>query len=135
MVPGPLPTPSASSTSPTASIRSPATLSGGQRRRLSLACALVHRPPVLFLDEPTVGVDPLLRVEFWAHFRALADAGATIIVSSHVMDEADRCDELLFIRSGKVIARGSGAEVRRQAGTDDLEQAFLRLGGDQAVTR
>jgi len=112
-----------------------ATLSGGQRRRLSLACALVHRPPILFLDEPTVGVDPLLRVEFWTHFRALVDAGATIIVSSHVMDEADRCDELLFIRSGKLIARGSGAEVRREAGTDDLEQAFLRLGSEGPVTR
>jgi ABC-2 type transport system ATP-binding protein len=111
------------------------TLSGGQRRRLSLACALVHQPPVLFLDEPTVGIDPLLRVEFWAHFRALADAGATIVVSSHVMDEADRCDELLFIRSGRVIARGTGQEIRAQAGTDDLEQAFLRLGGDVAATR
>ncbi len=111
------------------------TLSGGQRRRLSLACALVHRPPILFLDEPTVGVDPVLRVEFWSHFRALADGGATIIVSSHVMDEADRCDELLFIRSGKVIARGTGLEIRAQAGTEDLEQAFLRLGGDAAVTR
>jgi ABC-2 type transport system ATP-binding protein len=111
------------------------TLSGGQRRRLSLACAIVHRPPLLFLDEPTVGIDPLLRVEFWAHFRELADAGATIVVSSHVMDEADRCDELLFIRSGKVIARGSGREIRAQAGTDDLEQAFLRLGGTVEATR
>ena len=111
------------------------TLSGGQRRRLSLACALIHRPPVLFLDEPTVGVDPLLRVEFWAHFRTLADAGTTIVVSSHVMDEADRCDELLFVRSGRVIARGTGHEIRARAGTADLEQAFLRLGGDVAVTR
>ena len=111
------------------------TLSGGQRRRLSLACALVHRPPVLFLDEPTVGIDPLLRVQFWTHFRALADGGTTIVVSSHVMDEADRCDELLFVRSGKVIARGTGQEVRVRAGTDDLEQAFLHFGGDVAVTR
>ena len=110
-------------------------LSGGQRRRLSLACALVHRPPVLFLDEPTVGIDPLLRVQFWAHFRMLADAGTTIVVSSHVMDEADRCDELLFIRSGKVIARGTGREIRERAGTDDLEQAFLHFGGDVEVTR
>jgi ABC-2 type transport system ATP-binding protein len=85
------------------------TLSGGQRRRLSLACALIHRPSVLFLDEPTVGIDPLLRMEFWVHFRELADAGTTIIVSSHVMDEADRCDELLFVRSGKVIAWGPAA--------------------------
>jgi ABC-2 type transport system ATP-binding protein len=111
------------------------TLSGGQRRRLSLACALIHRPPVLFLDEPTVGVDPLLRIQFWSHFRALADAGTTIVVSSHVMDEADRCDELLFVRSGKVIARGTGGEIRAQAATADLEQAFLRLGGDVEVTR
>jgi ABC-2 type transport system ATP-binding protein len=112
-----------------------ANLSGGQRRRLSLACALIHEPPVLFLDEPTVGIDPLLRVQFWAHFRALAGAGTTIVVSSHVMDEADRCDELLFIRSGRIIARGSGRQIRDQAGTDDLETAFLRLGGDAEVTR
>ncbi len=103
------------------------TLSGGQRRRLSLACALVHQPPVLFLDEPTVGVDPVLRVQFWAHFRSLADAGTTIVVSSHVMDEADRCDELVFIRAGRIIGRGSGAQLRAQAGTDDLEAAFVRL--------
>jgi ABC-2 type transport system ATP-binding protein len=111
------------------------TLSGGQRRRLSLACALIHHPPVLFLDEPTVGVDPLLRVQFWSHFRELADTGTTIVVSSHVMDEADRCDELLFIRSGRIIARGTGRQVRDQAGTDDLEEAFLRLGGGVGVTR
>ena len=111
------------------------TLSGGQRRRLSLACALVHRPPVIFLDEPTVGIDPLLRAEFWAHFRVLAADGATIVVSSHVMDEADRCDELLFIRTGKVIARGTGAEVRDRAGTTDLEEAFLRLGANVEATR
>ncbi len=111
------------------------TLSGGQRRRLSLACALVHRPQILFLDEPTVGIDPLLRVQFWSHFRSLADAGTTIVLSSHVMDEADRCDELLFIRSGKVIARGTGRELRARAGTDDLEQAFLHFGGDVEATR
>jgi ABC-2 type transport system ATP-binding protein len=109
------------------------TLSGGQRRRLSLACALVHRPPVLFLDEPTVGVDPLLRVQFWGHFRSLVDAGATIVVSSHVMDEADRCDELLFMRAGKVIARGSGEGLRAEAGTPDLEAAFLRFAGEREV--
>jgi ABC-2 type transport system ATP-binding protein len=75
-------------------------------------------------------VDPLLRVQFWGHFRDLADAGTTILVSSHVMDEADRCDELLFMRSGRVLARGSGAELRARAGTDDLEAAFLRFAGD-----
>jgi ABC-2 type transport system ATP-binding protein len=111
------------------------TLSGGQRRRLSLACALVHRPPVLFLDEPTVGVDPLLRVQFWGHFRELADAGTTIVVSSHVMDEADRCDELLFMRAGRIIARGSGAELRAMASTTDLEQAFLHFAGEDGGAR
>ena len=104
-------------------------LSGGMRRRLSLACALVHEPSAIFLDEPTVGVDPALRVQFWDHFRALARDGATLLVASHVMDEADRCDELLFIRDGRVLARGSGAELRRQAGTVDLEEAFLRFAG------
>jgi ABC-2 type transport system ATP-binding protein len=104
-------------------------LSGGLRRRLSLACALVHRPPVLFLDEPTVGVDPALRVQFWAHFHELARAGTTIVVSSHVMDEADRCDELLFMRSGRVIARGTGDELRARAGTNSLEEAFLTFSG------
>ncbi len=105
-------------------------LSGGLRRRLSLACALVHRPPILVLDEPTVGIDPALRVQFWRHFRALAAAGATLLVTSHVMDEADRCDELLFMRAGKVFARGTSGELRRRAGTGTLEEAFLRLSGE-----
>ncbi len=111
------------------------TLSGGQRRRLSLACALVHRPQVLFLDEPTVGIDPLLRVQFWGHFRSLAAQGTTIIVSSHVMDEADRCDELVFMRAGRIIARGTGADLRREAATDDLEQAFLQFAGETEPER
>ena len=106
-------------------------LSGGLRRRLSLACALVHEPSVLFLDEPTVGIDPALRVQFWGHFRSLAAAGATILVSSHVMDEASRCDELLFIRDGRVIAQGSVDELRVRARTEDLETAFLRFATDQ----
>jgi ABC-2 type transport system ATP-binding protein len=104
-------------------------LSGGMRRRLSLACTLVHEPAVIFLDEPTVGVDPALRVQFWAHFRRLAGSGTTILVASHVMDEADRCDELVFMRDGKVIGRGTGAELRANAGTTDLEAAFLALSG------
>jgi ABC-2 type transport system ATP-binding protein len=110
-------------------------LSGGMRRRLSLACTLVHEPPVLFLDEPTVGVDPALRVQFWAHFRRLAAGGATILVASHVMDEADRCDDLVFVRSGKVIARGTSAELRAGAGTIDLEAAFLHYAGLDAEGR
>lgn len=104
-------------------------LSGGMRRRLSLACTLVHEPAVLLLDEPTVGVDPALRAQFWAHFRRLAAAGTTILVASHVMDEADRCDELVFVRSGKVLVRGTSEAVRAGAGTTDLESAFLHYAG------
>lgn len=107
-------------------------LSGGMRRRLSLACALIHHPDVLFLDEPTVGIDPALRVEFWAYFRRLAAGGTTILLSSHVMDEADRCDELLLMLRGRVLARGSSAAIKTQAGVDDLEGAFLRLGAPEA---
>jgi ABC-2 type transport system ATP-binding protein len=108
-------------------------LSGGMRRRLSLACALVHRPPILFLDEPTVGVDPALRVQFWSYFRDLASAGTTLLVSSHVMDEADRCDELLLILHGRLLARGSGARIRADAGVADLEEAFLHLGESESA--
>jgi ABC-2 type transport system ATP-binding protein len=104
-------------------------LSGGMRRRLSLACALVHRPSVVFLDEPTVGIDPVLRYEFWEHFRRLAAAGATLLVSSHVMDEADRCDRLILIRAGRILAQGTSEEVRQRAGMPDLESAFLKLSG------
>ena len=109
-------------------------LSGGMRRRLSMACALAHHPAVLFLDEPTVGVDPALRVQFWDHFHRLAADGATLVVSSHVMDEADRCDELLFIRDGRVLAQGTPAELRKRAGTDNLEAAFLTFAGEGATT-
>src|SRR5204862_8365260 len=105
----------------------------GLRRRLSLACALVHRPRILFLDEPTVGVDPALRVQFWTHFRDLSARGVTIVVSSHVMDEADRCDELLFMREGHVIARGSSDELRDRARTADLEGAFLQFSQGDGV--
>ena len=105
-------------------------LSGGMRRRLSMACALAHHPAVIFLDEPTVGVDPALRVQFWDHFHRLAADGATLLVSSHVMDEADRCDELLFIRDGHVLAQGTPAELRKRAGTENLESAFLQFAGE-----
>jgi len=106
-----------------------AELSGGMRRRLSLACALVHRPEVVFLDEPTVGVDPVLRYQLWDHFRRLAGQGTTLLVSSHVMDEGERCDQLILIRAGRVLAQGTAAEVQRRAGTADLESAFLELSG------
>jgi ABC-2 type transport system ATP-binding protein len=106
-----------------------ATLSGGMRQRCSLACALVHKPHLLLLDEPTVGVDPQLRVQFWEEFRRMADAGTTIIVSSHVMDEAERCQRLGLVQYGRILAEGSPDEVRAQAGTQNLEEAFLRLAG------
>jgi ABC-2 type transport system ATP-binding protein len=106
-----------------------ATLSGGMRQRCSLACALVHKPQLLLLDEPTVGVDPQLRVQFWEEFRRMAAAGTTIIVSSHVMDEAERCQRLGLVQYGRILAEGSPDEVRAQAGTPNLEEAFLRLAG------
>jgi ABC-2 type transport system ATP-binding protein len=109
-----------------------ATLSGGMRQRCSLACALVHKPQLLLLDEPTVGVDPQLRVQFWEEFRKMAAAGTTIIVSSHVMDEAERCQRLGLVQYGKILAEGSPDEVRAQAGTPNLEEAFLRLAGRTA---
>ncbi|GGN42793.1 ABC-2 type transport system ATP-binding protein [Actinoplanes campanulatus] len=104
-----------------------ANLSGGQRSRASLACAIVSRPELLVLDEPTVGQDPVLRDELWDHFRRLAADGATVLVSSHVMDEANRCDRLLLIREGALIADDTPAGVKAAAGVDDLDQAFLNL--------
>jgi ABC-2 type transport system ATP-binding protein len=102
-------------------------LSGGQRSRASLACAMIGRPDVLLLDEPTVGQDPVLRADLWGKFHALADQGTTLLVSSHVMDEAARCDRLLLIREGRLIGDGTPAAIRDEAGTEDLEDAFLRL--------
>ena len=103
------------------------TLSGGMRQRLSLACALVHQPRLLLLDEPTVGVDPQLRVELWQRFAQMSARGTTIIVSSHVMDEAERCGRLGLVRFGRMLAEGTAAELRRRAGVERLEDAFLAL--------
>jgi ABC-2 type transport system ATP-binding protein len=103
------------------------TLSGGMRTRCSLACALVHKPELLLLDEPTVGVDPQLRVQLWDRFRKMAAEGTTIVVSSHVMDEAERCDRLGLIRFGKLLAEGTVPEIKARAGVDRLEDAFLKL--------
>jgi len=102
-------------------------MSGGQRSRASLAVALLGRPDVLVLDEPTVGLDPVLRRDLWALFHGLADDGATVLVSSHVMDEADRCDHLLLMRDGAIIAADTPDAIRERAGTDDIESAFLAL--------
>ena len=103
------------------------TLSGGMRTRLSLACTIVHRPRLLLLDEPTVGVDPQLRVQLWDGLRRMAADGAAILVSSHVMDEAERCDRLGLMLGGRLLAEGTVAELLALAGTDRLEDAFLKL--------
>src|ERR671920_974868 len=102
-------------------------LSGGQMGRASLACALVAAPEVLVLDEPTVGLDPVLRVELWDKFHALAAAGTTLIVSSHVMDEAGRCDRLLLLRDGDLLADSTPAQLRADGRSQDLEEAFLNV--------
>ena len=106
-----------------------ATLSGGMRTRLSLACTLVHRPALLLLDEPTVGVDPQLRAQMWDGLREMAAGGTTILVSSHVMDEAERADRLGLIRDGRLLAEGTVSELLASAGVDRLEDAFLALSG------
>jgi ABC-2 type transport system ATP-binding protein len=102
-------------------------LSGGQQGRVSLACALVGDPEVLVLDEPTVGLDPVLRVELWGRFHALAAAGTTLIVSSHVMDEAARCDRLVLLREGRLLFDDTPARLRADGRSEDLEAAFLNL--------
>jgi len=102
-------------------------LSGGQRSRLSLACALVGDPQVLVLDEPTVGLDPILRRDLWALFARLAGQGRTLLVSSHVMDEATRCDRLLLLREGRVLGDETPAELLERTGAADADDAFLRL--------
>ena len=103
------------------------TLSGGERARVSLATALLNEPRVLVLDEPTVGLDPVLRHSLWQTFHALADTGTTVLVSSHVMDEAERCDRLVLLREGRVLATGSPDELRAATGASDLDGAFLSL--------
>jgi ABC-2 type transport system ATP-binding protein len=108
------------------------TMSGGQRSRASLACALLGRPELLVLDEPTVGLDPVLRRDLWNLFHRLADDGATLLVSSHVMDEAVRCDRLLLMREGRLVADTTPAELRARTGEEEMESAFLRLVEEEA---
>ena len=106
-------------------------LSGGQRARVSLAIALLNEPPLLVLDEPTVGLDPVLRHELWAQFTEIAAAGSTLLVSSHVMDEATRCDWLILLRDGQLLAEGSPSDLLDRTATDSVEQAFLSLVADR----
>jgi ABC-2 type transport system ATP-binding protein len=103
------------------------TMSGGERSRVSLAAALVGEPELLVLDEPTVGLDPVLRRDLWNTFHRLAEEGRTLLVSSHVMDEAERCDSLVLIREGRIVAEGEPDELRGRTGEDDLERAFLAV--------
>lgn len=104
-----------------------ADLSGGELSRASLACELVAHPPLLVLDEPTVGLDPVLRADLWSRFQAMAEAGITLLVSSHVMEEASRCDELLLLRGGKLLAQLTPEELGRRGHSSDLEKAFLHI--------
>lgn len=107
--------------------------SGGMLQRASLACALLHQPELLVLDEPTVGLDPVLRRSLWAHFRQLAEEGKTLLISTHTMDEADRCDLLGFLRGGRLLASDTPVALRVQTGQADLEDAFLALAGQPGV--
>ena len=105
-------------------------LSSGQKQRVSLAIALIGSPKLMVLDEPTVGLDPVLRKKLWDLFGRLAGQGTTLIITSHSMDEATRCDDLVLIRSGKLIAHSSPDELRRQTGTKTVEESFLKLVGE-----
>lgn len=108
------------------------TYSGGMKRRLSLALALLHEPDLLILDEPTVGIDPVLRKSFWNEFLRLRQKGTSILITTHVMDEADHCDRLGLVRDGRLIALGTPDELKQNTRTDTIEQAFLHFGGASA---
>ncbi|MCB2292754.1 ABC transporter ATP-binding protein [Clostridium algoriphilum] len=107
--------------------------SGGMKRRLSLAIALVHKPEILILDEPTVGIDPVLRIQFWKEFERLKKEGVTIIITTHVMDEAEHCDRLALIRNGGIIAIGTPQELKKNSGENTVEGAFLYYGKEGEV--
>jgi len=106
-------------------------LSGGMKHRLSLACALIHEPRILFLDEPTVGVDPELRETFWHYFNIISKKGKTILITTHYMDEANHCSKVGFLRQGRLIAEGKPNILKEQTNTDSLEDAFLTLAKEK----
>ena len=106
--------------------------SGGMRRRLSLATCFLHQPKVIILDEPTVGMDPILRQSLWQEFRDHADAGATVLVTTHIMDEAERCDRVAMLRAGRLIAMGTPSDLVSTAGVSSLESAFLHYGSENS---
>ena len=108
-------------------------LSGGMRHRGSLACSMIHNPLLLILDEPTVGVDPLLRDSFWQYFNKLKTSGITIIITTHYMDEADRCDRVGLLREGVLIDEDTPENVKNKNGAKSLEEAFLKLTSKEAV--
>jgi ABC-2 type transport system ATP-binding protein len=103
--------------------------SGGMKRRLSLAVALIQDPEVLILDEPTVGIDPELRLSIWTELYRLKDAGKSILITTHVMDEAEKCDQLAMVRDGEILTSGSPSELKEQYGITSLEEVFLKAGG------
>lgn len=104
--------------------------SGGMKRRLSLAMAILHKPPVLILDEPTVGIDPLLRKSIWDELYRMTEGGVTVLITTHVMDEAEKCTHLSMMRAGELIASGSPEEIQAGAGAGSLEEAFLFYGSE-----
>ncbi|MFB1050327.1 ABC transporter ATP-binding protein [Paraliobacillus sp. JSM ZJ581] len=106
--------------------------SGGMKRRLSLAIALLHEPKILILDEPTVGIDPVLRNQIWNSFEQLKKAGVAVVITTHVMDEAERCDRLGLLRNGSILASGTPNALKEQAGVATIEEAFLHLGSVQS---
>ncbi len=108
-------------------------LSGGMKRRVSIACALVHEPKIVFFDEATVGIDPVLRAFFWEYFRSLGDAGLTIVITSHVMDEAERANRIGLMRAGKLIEEGTPQEIETRNSAASIEEVFLKLSGGEVA--
>jgi ABC-2 type transport system ATP-binding protein len=108
-------------------------LSGGMKRRVSIACALVHQPKIVFFDEATVGIDPVLRAYFWEYFHSLSKAGLTIILTSHVMDEAERADRIGLMRAGKLIEEGTPAQIKQKYAVNSIEEIFIKTSSEEVV--